>query len=285
MNFFESHNYFLASPYDRGITLNFVSTDSEKAFRENFKKYGTDWIWANKEITYKFNSLGYRMKEFSEIDYSNYIAFFGCSNTAGIGLPLEYTFAYKISKKLNVDCVNSAIGGSPVDFQVYNFVQLMNSSVAKPKAVLFNWPDICRTFYWTNNDTIEFCLPSCKTAREWKSSYIEFLSHNDHMLNRFKYMRDTVKVLCKGYGIKLFELTTSQSITEFYKLYPDIFQPNACPCIEGRNTENNLEVLNICRARDLVFTDSRDDLRYVGHPGIFFNDSIVDKFVNWYNNE
>lgn len=284
----QSYNYFLTSPFEKEITVNFAGTDSEKSFRRNLKKYGTDWIWANKEITYKFNSLGYRMKEFSEIDYSNYIAIFGCSNTVGIGIPLEYTFADKISKKLNVDYVNSAIMGSSVDFQVQNFVQLMNSSVSKPKAVLFNWPDVTRNFYWTDNDTIEFCLPNCEahgsTAKEWKFSYREFLARTDHMLNRFKYMRDTVNVICKGYGIKLFELTVSQALPEFYKLYPDIFRAPICPCKEGPETENNLEVLNICRARDLVFTNSRS-ISYVAHPGIFFNDSIVDKFTDWYSQQ
>lgn len=282
----QAYNYFLTSPFDKGITVNFAGTDSEKTFRRNLKKYGTDWIWANKEITYKFNSLGYRMKEFSEIDYSNYIAFFGCSNTVGIGLPLEDTFANKISKKLGVDYVNSAIMGSSVEFQVQNFVQLMNASVAKPKAVFFNWPDAARNFYWTDNDTIEFCVPSCEahgsTAREWRFSYREFLTHTDHMLNRFKYMRDTVNVICKGYGIKLFEMTVSQSLTEFYKLYPDIFHTSICPCNEGRETENNLEVLNVCRARDLIPTNSRI-MTYVAHPGTFFNDSITDKFTDWYN--
>lgn len=279
----QPYNYFLTSPFEKGITVNFSGTDTEKIFRKNLKKYGTDWRWANKEITYKFNSLGYRMKEFSEIDYSNYIAFFGCSNTVGIGLPLEDTFANKISKKLGVDYVNSAVGGSSVEFQVQNFVQLMNSPVAKPKAVLFNWPDAARNFYWTDNDTIEFCLPGHDPkSMHWRYSYREFLLHTDHILNRFKHMRDTVNVICKGYDIKLFEITIGQSVTEFYQLNPDIFYTSVCPCNEGRETENNLEVLNVCRARDLIPTNSRI-MTYVAHPGTFFNDLITDKFIDWYN--
>ena len=115
------------TPHDglRSCTLNFAHTDSEELFLKNKKKFGPRWYYANKTFEYKFNYLGYRMnKELNEVDYDNHIAFFGCSNTVGIGLELEETFSYRIANQLGVDYINGAIGGASPDFVFLSLIHI-----------------------------------------------------------------------------------------------------------------------------------------------------------------
>jgi len=70
-------------------------------------------------IKYKLNSYGYRCNEFSDQE----ILILGCSQTEGHGLPLELTWPYLISKKMNKDYINLAKGGDGMQAQVVKAFQ------------------------------------------------------------------------------------------------------------------------------------------------------------------
>jgi hypothetical protein len=59
------------------------------------------------QITYKFNSLGYRSQEF---DHDNFILLLGNSITFGMGLDVENTFGYLLEQRLNIPIYNCAWG-------------------------------------------------------------------------------------------------------------------------------------------------------------------------------
>ena len=65
-------------------------------------------------IEYKLNSYGYRCNEFKDQE----ILILGCSQTEGHGLPLELTWPYLISKKMNKDYISLAKGGDGMQAQV-----------------------------------------------------------------------------------------------------------------------------------------------------------------------
>lgn len=98
----------------------------------------------HKNIEYKLNSLGHRCKDLSEINLDEYILFAGCSNTFGIGLDLENTYPYLVSKKLNCDYYNLSISGTGIDVLEYNLLTWFLTIKQKPKALIVQWPDHSR---------------------------------------------------------------------------------------------------------------------------------------------
>jgi len=66
------------------------------------------------EIDYNFNSFGYRCNEFDNQE----ILTLGCSQTEGHGLPLELTWPYILSKKMNKDYISLAKGGDGAQAQI-----------------------------------------------------------------------------------------------------------------------------------------------------------------------
>ena len=49
----------------------FNSTDSEELYHKNKIEKGSNWYYYDNEIEYKFNSWGYRTKEFDNLDNNN----------------------------------------------------------------------------------------------------------------------------------------------------------------------------------------------------------------------
>lgn len=96
-------------------TINWCPMDTKELFEKNLitkidqlEKFN----WVNRSFTYNFNSHGFRTEKF---DDKPSIMFLGCSNTMGIGLPLESTWADIVSRKLKLKNVNLGIGGSSPD--------------------------------------------------------------------------------------------------------------------------------------------------------------------------
>ena len=132
--------------------LKFAQTDSEDKFYENKEKLGEDWYYYEKEIEYKYNSWGYRAKEFSEL--GDYILVFGCSFTEGIALHYDDIWSTKLAKKLNLDVFNLGAGGSGPDVAYYNTILFHNfllKTKKLPKYVIYQWTFENRTSYMFYN--------------------------------------------------------------------------------------------------------------------------------------
>ena len=252
------------------VEVNFAHTDSEEVYKQNLKKYGSEWYYAKNPITYNFNRLGYRMKQLEDIDYDNYYAFFGCSFGVGIGLDLKDTYAYKIAKKANVDYVNASIGGGSVDLVHYNLVNLLYRAPNKPKIIFINWPTIYRTFYWEEEKMI-FMLPSLR-QKYWEKSYEEFVMSDSHVFKRFENIRNTIKLICNLANIPVFEMTTHQDLedTTFKHRHPSIITDIT---MSYENFENPRD-LHHNRARDIGKTSAG----VTSHPGFLHQDAIVERF-------
>ena len=253
--------------------FSFAHIDSEETFKVNIKKYGKDWFYNNYPITYKFNKLGYRMKELEDVDYDNYFAFFGCSYMMGSGLKLEDTCVYKISQQANVDYINASIGGSSVDFVYYNFISLMYNAPKKPKVVFINWPCIYRTFYW-EYDFPMFMLPNFKNnSQYWGKAYKDFLAMDSQVFNRFDIIRTNMKLICELANIPLFEMSTWQDLAgdSFKNKYPDIITD--IPLALSAD-DNDVKTLHLNRARDIVKIKNS----VISHPGFLHHDAITKRF-------
>lgn len=278
-------------------TSSFIHLDSEKQFRINQTILGKDWYWHDKSFTYQINDYGYRMnKDLHEVNFDNYIAFFGCSYTVGQGLPLEHTFAYKIAQKANMDYVNAAISGASTDLVFYNFTKLISTAPNLPKIVVINWPEITRAMYWYNDSIIDFLPHTPNTDRQsegvkfWINSYKSHVLETSNFLNRFDYIRQNIITFCNLAGIKLFEFTTFQTGAAEYeyaisKMWHITWLREWPIKLQGREL---LEFQNRYFARDITPNNNKilkllkfsNELVGWAHPGIVYHARVVDKFFS-----
>lgn len=255
----------LMTPYvsDRATVTPFLHTDSEELFNSNKILRGPTWEWYNKPITYKLNKLGYRMdKEVEDVNFNDYFAFFGCSYAVGIGLNKEDTFAHKISNHYLKDYVNAAIGGSGVEFALYNFIQLLSNAPKPPKAVVVHWTEPARSLFWYKGVLHNFVVgyKGNQSDRYWKEVYnywgktADAIALEDsHVEHRFKLVQDTFRLICKQQNIPLFETTFTRYIG---------FKMDGVLEIDWQNKF----------ARDIWVDNSN------GHPGPYFHDEVLTKF-------
>jgi hypothetical protein len=248
-------------------------------FERNKSILGPHWRFYNLPIEYKMNSIGYRMKELEDIDYSNYIAFFGCSYTVGVGLPLEETFAYKIARMMGLgdNYINAALGGSSTSWAMLNILRLIGTAPAKPKIIIVNWTYIHRMHYWLRND-LTFMLPNGAMIRPeiskyWKEAYETTILEDSHINNTFDYIKETVVTLCRLAGIKLIQLSSIAWMpADFFNRHPDIIQVPISPEVLP---VNRIDIHNLIRARDIQ--DSTGTV--TAHPGIYYQDRVVEASI------
>jgi hypothetical protein len=106
----------------------------EKNLQEKYELLKTN-NWIDRVFSYKFNSHGFRCEEFTE---DPTIMFLGCSNTCGIGLPIDNIWPEMVSKNLNMRCANLGMGGASNDttFRMcHGWIDNIN-----PKIVILNCP-------------------------------------------------------------------------------------------------------------------------------------------------
>ena len=137
------YNYKELLSYHKSGSLFFDPPDTEKFYIKNKKQFGKDWEYYNKEIVYKYNSHGFRTKEFSDIDWNNSIVVLGDSNVFGTGIAEEDTISYQIEEITGIPTVNLGICGSAIDHAMVNSMILYNY-YPKPKGIVQLWTSLSR---------------------------------------------------------------------------------------------------------------------------------------------
>lgn len=153
----------------------FTGGDSEEQFEKHKQSQPPDWYYNNTQIVYSYNSYGHRSRDLKDIDLDNYVLFTGCSHTAGIGLELEKTYPYLVSKELKCDYYNLAIPATGIDVLEYNLLTWFAKVKKKPKTVFIQWPDYSR--YITYND--EFKIARANGSWEKNPDSVKFIVSGD----------------------------------------------------------------------------------------------------------
>lgn len=255
--------------------MNFHSTDYEELYQKNKNEKGPDWYYYDNEIEYKFNSWGYRTKEFDDLD-KDYLLTFGCSYTEGIGLHYDDMWSTKLSKTLNLDIFNLGAGGTSPNFQLYNTILFFNHVLKLnklPKLVVYQWPEIHRIVYAfkTNNyNGIEFESFSGALPEEWhpqnsleygKWYYHSYLENRGELIKDTNFCPMTVDAIWKAAGVKVLHWTYS---TDFEMMYKESF------------ISNNVDLIN-------VIDDSQGKARDCGHNGRDSQDIIIKYLIKKLN--
>lgn len=85
-----------------------------------------------------YNSNGHRCKEISDINFRNYILFVGDNITLGNESPIEKTYPYLLSKKLNMDYYNLAIFNGGIDCLKFNLLSWLKKH-SPPKFIVMGF--------------------------------------------------------------------------------------------------------------------------------------------------
>lgn len=241
----------------RSTTVNFWDTDTEELYNYNQQRLGEQWRWSQQPIIYSVNSLGYRMKEFDQIDWSNFMAVFGCSFTAGTGLPLEETWSYRIAQELKHDLVNAAIPGGGNETILLNLTRLLSSGKL-PKLVIISWSSLVRKCYWYKGTVILHGSVELKN-KLWESAYYNYLINPEQWAYEFLETKRQVDLLCKLAGIRVWHMT---SFNEYNFV-------DAVDKIIPRQSDGTVYGINNWAARDYNIESK------TAHPGLELQDRIV----------
>lgn len=271
-----SNNYLIDSPRNlpRNTTVDFWDTDSEDLFNKNKALLGEKWIWSNTKITYKINSSGYRMKEFDHIDWSNYMVSLGCSFCAGIGIPLEDTYSYRISKELDLDLVNGGIPGGNNDLILMNVSRILANKTL-PKLITISWSALSRKSFWGNGKPLLYGLSATpeslginlinyKAPSLWGDAYHVYNTNYRYWKYDFLETKRQVDTLCKLANVPVWHFTNfgdydfTESIT---KLVYDA-------SLARNKSIPDIQYLNEHIARDFS----------INHPGFNLQNRVCDEW-------
>ena len=196
--------------------LYWLPMDTKELYEKNLKeKYQLLKLnnWIDKSFTYKFNSHGFRCEEFTD---DPTIMFLGCSNTCGIGLPLESIWPEIVSNNLNMHCANLGMGGASNDttFRMcHGWIDKIN-----PKLVVLNCPPTPRIELARFNEydflNINNQISNLKNINEFMKDWIS--DENNIYFNQLKNVL-AIENLCIHNNIKCIKF----SYLEFNSFYVD----------------------------------------------------------------
>lgn len=259
-----------------GTTRNWVITDTEELYKQNIKdpRYREQLIeygWDDTSVTYQFNSHGFRCEEFNLDTERDSIVFLGCSLTAGVGIPLEDTWAYKVAKTLGLRCYNLGIGGTSAD-GCFRLAQHW-IPILKPKYVCMLSPAMGRMELIDGDNIFGFLplhlVPNDEMRRNLQrvteivlddtekkqfsfsqinSFYTLWATNNINIEMNLKKNQYAIRHICEKNNVKIFDLTTED--------VGPIFNP------VGFSKKAIKE-----KARDLM------------HPGRQWNAELAEKFL------
>lgn len=137
-----------------GFTLNFCGIKEEKLFEQDLKTQPEDWYYRTHEVKYTLNSLGYRTREFDDIDWKESIVMFGCSYVFGKGVADQHTIPHFLEKLSGRPVINMGINASSVQTVLHNSIIFADSKYPTPKAVVNMWTYLSRYQIYESNFVI-----------------------------------------------------------------------------------------------------------------------------------
>lgn len=189
-----------------GETTRFVTPTEEKNYFWGLENLDETWPYRTIDFNYKFNSHGHRSVELDELS-DDYFLITGCSHTLGVGLQIEDSYPYKLSKLLGCQYYNLAINGVGPDITFLNLLIFLSKIKHKPKFILIQWPDPARQFFLGNDITYYFS-PSINYKSEVSEAYKILTNHNISTLQNIFY-RNIITNFLVSQNIPVFEFLFS----------------------------------------------------------------------------
>lgn len=115
-------------------------------------------LWPYYEIEddfYRFNSMGYRTYEFSDLTDKNFDLTIGCSYTEGVGLRLNEIWTHHYEEYFDTKLLNLAKGGASADYISLTLMAWVNSKMPLPNNIIIVWTNPFRKSYIKHYGDIE----------------------------------------------------------------------------------------------------------------------------------
>lgn len=193
----------------------FSGSDSKEQYEINLKIQPNDWYYRKANISYERNDFGHRCKNLTDISLDNYILFTGCSHTEGIGLELQKTYAYQISKQLNCDYYNLAVGGTGVDVMIHNLSLWLTQIEYRPKCIVVQWPSLVR--FIAKGETEELRTIGPWVIGEDESKFMHHADNLDYFRTKKKIANSLINQISKR--IKVIHISMDDEISDFGEEY------------------------------------------------------------------
>jgi len=214
------------------------SGDTEENWKKGQKRFGPAWRYYNDPIEYKFNSLGYRGPEPSEVTDKHFIAL-GCSHTAGIGVHIQDTYCEVLSRELNLSYMNFGFPGGAQNLIWTNATLIAKNSNQLPEFVVLQWPEIERLTLF-HEDRINLFLPNFHgddfTTRAERNLYTSMLKCENFLYAQAITYYQSTNTMLNALGIKTVNFTLSELTSELFGIH----------CIRGWTQDESVA------ARDLI---------------------------------
>jgi hypothetical protein len=156
--------------------------------RSNEKSKSTNSL--DPKISYRINNFGYRSDDFDIRDSESNFLYSGCSNTFGIGVPLESIWAHQLNSFLGGEKfislgINSG-SYKTIVYDVFNYIR----NFGKPKGVFLLFPNIERqiVFLGNNDKNVNIFV---QVYRNTSSKISEVITEKSNMFEFY----NTVKML------------------------------------------------------------------------------------------
>jgi len=230
-------------------------------------------------VRYKFNSLGYRTKEFDEFKDNEFMLCIGCSYTEGTGIAEEDIWHTYVGGKVDLPVMNLGYGGAGPDVVELNIMQYFKAGYPKPKIVLVQWPGFLRKIFVPERHrqepySINPVVPASTFDTEQRPSHsmLEKLD-NDWLVERYYTYKElayiecyrnytTVNLILKQAGIPTFNFTFGNDFD---------FENNIL-------FNSSMQIENIAPGITEE-AESYDLARDCGHPGPMHNRKNAEKIL------
>ena len=223
---------------------------------------------------YKLNNNNFRCDNFIENHNKKHVLFSGCSNTFGMGLKIEETWANKTYQKIKneSECsgyFNIGVPGNNIYNSILNIFKYCKY-YGNPDIVFINLPEITRFFLFDEID-LKYKLTYYKK--------IDPLLYVNKLIIYNSYLM--LEEYCKSNNIKLFSFTYDCLNKNFFECTNEIFKNFNFNTFYYINYNKMLEELFLLKQDNEVkyFDIARDR----GHPGtgwnIWWSNFIYNKYL------
>ena len=214
-------------------TLTWSGTDTVERWNEHNKNKSTrqqliNLGYTDESITYKYNEYGFRTEPFH--DKGNSIIFLGCSYTEGVGVRYQDTMANVVSKKLNLDGINLAVGGGANDtsFRIANYwIEKL-----KPSIVVFQPTEWWRLETFCKDHIPKRCSLSKTESHSYHTLrfYLHYLKYDENLKLNYDKNRLAIEQICQNNRIKFIQ-TYDGDLRDWSK--PDVGRDRAHPGVKS----------------------------------------------------
>lgn len=142
-----------------GKIFDYFSEDTEEKYeynKKNFRKRLIEHCWLDINIEYRFNSQGFRSREFN-VNEEKFLAI-GCSFTFGEALNEYQLYHSIVSDFLRMPCYNLGIPGAS-NMALFRMAEYWIPEL-KPKFVILQTTSPARFEIIHSDNTVETCLPA-----------------------------------------------------------------------------------------------------------------------------